>query len=67
MYNSFYVTVLNKANKRSIIGTDCGTLEFATLMAQGERKCSKRTVFVREYTQDGVFAKRKFVQEHAVA
>jgi hypothetical protein len=67
MYKSFYVVVRNKANKRSVIGTDCGTLEFATLMAQGERKCSKRTVFVREYTQAGLFAKRKLVKEHEVA
>ena len=67
MYKSFYVTVLNKANKRSVIGTDCGTLEFATLMARGERECSKRTVFVREYEQAGWAGQRKLVQEHAVA
>ena len=67
MYKSFYVTVLNKANKRSVIGTDCGTLEFAMLMAQAEHKCSKRKVFVREYEQAGWAGQRKLVQEHAVA
>jgi hypothetical protein len=67
MYNTFYVVVLNKANKRSIVGMDCGTLEYATLIAQQERVRSKRTVFVREYTQAGLFAQRKLVQEYEVA
>ena len=67
MYNTFYVVVLNKANKRSIVGMDCGTLEYATLIAQQERVRSKRTVFVREYTQASLFAQRKLVQEYEVA
>jgi hypothetical protein len=67
MYTQFFVVVLNKANKRSIVSMDCGTLEYATVLAQQERNKSKRTVFVREYTQDGLFGKRKFVREHSVA
>ena len=67
MYNSFYVVVRNAANKRSVVGQDCGTLEYATLMAQAERKRTGREVWVREYEQEVVFGKRKLLREHAVA
>jgi hypothetical protein len=67
MYNSFYVVVRNKANKRSVVGRDCGTLDFATLMAEAERRRTGREVWVREYEQDSVFGERKLLQEHAVA
>ena len=67
MYNSFYVVVRNKANKRSVIGRDCATLEYATLMAAAERQRTGRDVWVREYEQDGVFGERRLLREHDVA
>jgi hypothetical protein len=67
MYNSFYVVVRNRANKRSVVGQDCGTLEYATLMAAAERERTGREVWVREYEQASVFGERKLLREHAVA